>query len=89
MSSAPRTWSEPMASAVMAAVIVWPGSNGLTSKSEPPVPPAAIETIIVSPMARETPSSSAATMPETAAGTTTRRLVVRFRAPRPYEASRR
>jgi hypothetical protein len=45
-------------------------------------------TTIVSPTAREKPRSSAATTPEMAAGITTRRLVVRFRAPRPYAASR-
>ena len=57
-------------------------------KTAPPTPPAAIATIIVSPTAREKPTISAATMPETAAGTTTRRLVIRFRAPSPYDASR-
>ena len=72
-----------------AAVIVCPGSSGLSSNSDPPVPPAAMATIIVSPMARETPSRSAAMMPDTAAGTTTRRLVVRLLAPSPYAASRR
>jgi len=80
---APRTCSEPMARAVMAAVIVWPVSHGLSWKSDPPEAPAAMATIIVSPMARETPRMRAATMPEIAAGKTTRRLVVRFRAPSP------
>jgi len=56
---------------------------------EPPVPPAAMATTIVSPMAREMPMMSAATIPDTAAGTTTLRLVVTLRAPRPYDASRR
>jgi hypothetical protein len=46
-------------------------------------------TTIVSPMARETAMMRAATMPEIAAGKTTRRVVVARRAPRPYEASRR
>jgi len=40
--SSPRTWSEPMARAAIAAVIVWPGSMGLSEKSEPPDAPAAI-----------------------------------------------
>ena len=59
-----------------------PGSSGFSGEREPPVPPAAMATTIVSPMAREKPRISAATMPETAAGTTTRRLVVLLRAPR-------
>ena len=83
MFSAPRTLSEPMASAVMAAVMVCPGSSGFHSKSDPPVPPAAMATIIVSPIARETPMIKAATIPDTAAGTTTDMVVVRCRAPSP------
>ena len=89
VKAAPRTWSEPIASAVIAAVIVCPGSSGFRPKSDPPVAPAAMATIIVSPTARDTPSRRAATMPLTAAGATTRTLVVRRRAPSPYEASRR
>ena len=49
-----------------------PGSSGLNVRSEPPVAPAAMATTIVSPMAREMPRIKAATMPETAAGMTTR-----------------
>ena len=68
----PATWSEPVASEAIAAVIVWPGSKGFTEKCEPPDAPAAIATTIVSPTARLMPRMSAATMPETAAGKTTR-----------------
>ena len=57
-----------MASAVMAAVIVWPGRHGLRLNTAPPTPPATMATIIVSPSAREKPTISAATMPDTAAG---------------------
>ena len=52
------------------------------------MPPATIATTIVSPMARDKPTISAATIPETAAGTTIRMLVVLRRAPSPYDASR-
>ena len=45
--------------------------------------PAASATIIVSPIARLDARISAATIPETAAGKTTRMLVVSRRAPRP------
>jgi len=45
--------------------------------------PAAMATIIVSPMARDMPTISAAPMPEAAAGTTMRRAVSSFVAPRP------
>ena len=65
------------------AVIVWPGPERVEGRSEPPVPPAAMATTIVSPIAREIPMMRAATMPDTAAGKTTRRLVVTLRAPRP------
>ena len=77
------TWSDPVASAAIAAVSVCPGPSGSMVNSEPPVAPAATATTIVSPIAREIARIIAATMPETAAGTTTRRLVVRRRAPRP------
>ena len=43
---------------------------------------------MVSPIARLRPTMSAATMPETAAGSTTRNVVVILRAPRPDDASR-
>ena len=56
--------------------------------SEPPLAPAASATTMVSPIARETARIIAATMPEIAAGTTTRMLVVSRRAPSPYDASR-
>ena len=48
----PPTASEPMAMTVMAPVIVWPGRQGLMLKTAPPTPPAAMATIMVSPMAR-------------------------------------
>ncbi len=67
----------------MAAVIVIPASKGLIVNSEPPVAPAAMATIIVSPIAREMPRMRAATIPEIAAGTTTRMLVPSRRAPSP------
>ena len=51
--------------------------------SEPPVPPAAMATTIVSPTARDMAMTSAATMPEMAAGKTTRTVVVILRAPSP------
>src|SRR5262245_54947442 len=73
----------------MAAVIVWPGRHGLRLNTAPPMPPAARATIMVSPTALERAAIRAATMPDTAAGKTMRKLVVRLRAPRPTEASRR
>ena len=48
-----------------------------------------MNTTIVSPMARDAARSSAATMPDTAAGNTTRTVVDMRRAPTPAEASRR
>ena len=45
--------------------------------------PAAIVTIIVSPMAREMPSTNDATMPDRAAGTTTREMDAIFSAAPP------
>ena len=45
--------------------------------------PEASSTIIVSPMARETPSTIAATMPDSAAGNTTRVETWNFEAPSP------
>ena len=50
--------------------------------------PAAITTIIVSPMARLTASSIADTMPGSAAGSTTLRIVSDLVAPRPADPSR-
>ena len=52
------------------------------------VAPAAIVTSIVSPIARDSPSISAATMPESAAGVTTRVATSNFVAPSAYAASR-
>ncbi len=84
----PVTWSLPAASEAMAPVSVWPGPSGLRVNSEPAVAPAASATTIVSPIAREMARIIAATMPEIAAGTTTRTDVRSLRAPRPYDASR-
>ena len=64
-----------------------PGSSGLIVRACGA--PAATATTIVSPIARLVARISAATMPEIAAGNTTRSDVVILRAPRPYEASRR
>ena len=54
----------------MNAVIVWTASNG--SPVRLGWPPAAISTIMVSPIAREIASTNDAMIPETAAGTTMR-----------------
>ena len=67
----------------MAAVTVWPGANTSVLKSEPPDPPEAMATTMVSPMAREMPRIRAATMPDTAAGSTTRTVAVIFLLPMP------
>ena len=50
--------------------------------------PAATSTIMVSPIARETPSTIAATIPESAAGNTTRSDTWSFEAPSPKAPSR-
>src|ERR671910_3280976 len=50
--------------------------------------PAAMVTIMVSPTAREMPSTKEATMPERAAGTTTWVAVSRLVAPKAYAPSR-
>ena len=65
----------------MNAVIVSIGCRG--SRSVVGTWPAAIRTIIVSPTAREAPSTTAATMPESAAGKTTRVETWRRDAPTP------
>ena len=57
------TWSLPVASAAMAAVMVWPGATGSMLRTPPPVAPAARATTIVSPIARLAARMSAATMP--------------------------
>ena len=67
----------------MAAVMVRPSSKGLVVNCERLAEPAASSTTMVSPTARETARMNAATRPETAAGTTTRKDVVILRAPRP------
>ena len=54
-----------------------------------PPPPAARNTTIVSPIAREIPMMKAATSPEIAAGIVMRIVVVTRFAPSPAEASRR
>ena len=62
--------TSPAPVAAMKADIVSTASRG--SKERFGCCPAARSTIIVSPIAREMPSTNAATMPETAAGTTIR-----------------
>ncbi len=62
-------------------------SKGLRVRLEPA--PAAMATIIVSPMAREIPTITAAAKPDVAAGTTMRREVSSLVAPKPKEASRK
>ena len=51
--------------------------------------PAATSTIMVSPIAREHPSTIAATMPDSAAGNTTRTATCKREAPSPKAPSRR
>ena len=69
----------PVAVAPMKAVIVSTDSPG--SKVRLACQPAASSTIIVSPTAREMPSTNEATMPEIAAGKTTRVETLSFVAP--------
>ena len=89
-SSTPATWSEPMASEEIAPVIVCPPSKGLRLRRAPPVAPAAMATTIVSPIARESPRISAATMPGRGRGDDDPdRRRCASRAPIPYAASRR
>ena len=78
--SSPATWSLPNPSAAIAAVIVWPGSSGSAGTDRRPPRRPAMTTTIVSPIARETPRISDATMPEMAAGNTTRKVVSIFGA---------
>ena len=73
----------------MAAVMVRPGSSGLSTRGPDPSRPPAIAATMVSPIAREVAMMNAATIPDTAAGSTTRTVVVLFRAPTPKLASRR
>ena len=72
----------------MAAVIVRPPSNGSSVNRAASAAPPAMKTTMVSPMALETATMKAATMPEMAAGNTTVVAVVILRAPSPAEASR-
>ena len=62
-------------------VIVVTGSSGLSVRFA--AMPAASTTIMVSPMAREAASSTAPTIPGSAAGSTTRRMVSDCVAPSP------
>ena len=62
-------------------VMVSAESKGLKLKLGPA--PAAIATIMVSPMARETATMNAARMPESAAGSTTLMVVSSLVAPKP------
>ena len=63
------------------------GTNGLPVRRG--CWPAAIATIIVSPIARDTARMNAAVMPEKAAGTTTLSAVCMRVAPSAYEPSRK
>ena len=89
MSPSPTTLSVPEASDAMAAVIVRLPSKGESVNRVASAAPPARKTTIVSPMARETATMKAATMPEMAAGTTTVVAVAILRAPRPADASRK
>ena len=71
----------------MYAVAVWPGCRG--SKPNRASLPAAIATIIVSPIARDAARVMAAAMPDHADGTMTLRTASSGPAPRPAAASRR
>ena len=72
----------------MAAVMVRPPSKGESVNLAASAAPPAMKTTIVSPMALETATMKAATMPEMAAGSTTVVAVVILRAPSPADASR-
>ena len=76
----------PREVAAMNAAIDWKLSRGSTPRLA--VWPPAISTITVSPTAREAPSTSAATMPESAAGKTIRSETCSFEAPSPNAPSR-
>ena len=82
------TWSVPPAAFVIAAVMVRPGSVGRHVNGPEPSRPPAIVATKVSPIARDVVMINAATMPETAAGITTRTTVFDFFAPTPTLASR-
>ncbi len=84
---------EPLAtspiSAAMVAVMVRTGMNSAwRSTGMRAALPVTIMTAMVSPMARPMPSMTAVTMPERAAGTTTRQMVCQRVAPMASEASR-
>jgi hypothetical protein len=83
--AAGRLVAEP--AAPMNAVIVCMRLNGLNVSLG--VPPAAISTIIVSPIARLMPRTKAAMIPERPAGTTTRVEISYFVAPRAAAPARK
>src|SRR6266540_5757984 len=76
----------PVAVVPMKAVIAWTDSAGLNVRFG--VLPTAIRTTIVSPIARETPRMIDATIPESAAGKTTRVATLALVAPSAYAPSR-
>ena len=73
------TRESPRAAFAMKPVIVWAPSSGLLEMFG--LFPAASATIMVSPTAREIPSTTAAAIPENAAGNTTRNVVCILFAP--------
>ena len=79
----PVTWSRPGGQRTIADVIVLARVQRVDRDSDPAARPAATATTIVSPIARRCARMNAATMPETAAGKTTRRLVVTLARPQP------
>jgi hypothetical protein len=70
-----------VSSITICTVTVVTASSGLAVRFA--ASPAAMTTIIVSPIARETASSTAPTMPGNAAGKTTLRIVSERVAPKP------
>jgi hypothetical protein len=81
-----NSWS-PTSSMAMCTVTVVTASSGLAVMLA--ASPAAMTTIMVSPSAREKARIAAATMPGSAAGSTTRRIVSARVAPRERLPSRR
>ncbi len=88
--ASPATWSLPVASAAIAAVIVWPGSSGskLSTRAAGGAGGERDDHRLADRRGWR-PGSARRRCPRSAAGTTTRRLVVSRRAPRPYDASRK
>ena len=80
-----NSWS-PTRRVTIWAVTVVTASRGFAVRFA--ASPAAITTIMVSPIARDTASRMLPTIPGSAAGSTTRRTVSDFVAPRPSEPSR-